>query len=190
MGRLPRKVSRLAALGLLVAVVAVLTFGVALPITQLVQELSQALEDERRQLREYRAFAAQDSELAGIEKRYRAALAIGEFLSGETESEHRSNLQAMLGGLAEEAGISITGARPLPDRERGAFKLVGMGVNLTTDIEGAQKLLYAIETAKPYLFVESADISSVGGAGSASAGPRLLEVRLDVFAVPQQSEQP
>jgi hypothetical protein len=66
MGRFSKKVSRLAALGLLVAVVAVLTFGVALPITELVQELPQALEDERRQLREYRAFAAQDSELAGI----------------------------------------------------------------------------------------------------------------------------
>lgn len=190
MGRISKRVSRLAALGLLVAAVAALVFGVALPIAQAFQDRAQALEDERRQLREYRAFAEQDSAVAGLEERHRAELEIGEFLPGETELDRRSNMQAALSALAEETGVRITSARQLPDQERGPFKLVGMGLNLTTDIESVHHLLYAIETSKPYLFIESADISPLGGGNREGSGPRLLEVRLDVFAVPHRGEQP
>jgi general secretion pathway protein M len=190
MRRLSKPVSRLAALGLLSAVALALVFGVALPIVDKFQDLAQALEDERRQLREYQAFAAQDSALAGLEERQKAVIELGEFLPGETELDRRSNLQAALSRLAEEAGIRITSARQLPDEERGPFKLVGMGLNLTTDIESVQKLLYGVETAKPYLFIESADISPLGGGAVTASGPRLLEVRLDIFAAPRRSGEP
>jgi hypothetical protein len=187
MPRLSKQASRLAALALLAGALAALVLGVALPVAQRFQELAAAVEDERLQLRDYAAFAAHQPQLEALEERHRAELERGEFLPGEGELEWRSNLQGVLTRLAEESGVRISSARQLPDRERGPFKLVGMGLNLSTDIETVQGFLYAIETARPYLFVESADISPLGGIGRES-GPRLLEVRLDVFAAPPRED--
>ena len=99
-----------------------------------------------------------------------------------------NRFQTTLTSMAQASGLRIRSARKLPERERPPFRLIGMGINLTTDIESVQKILYAIETAKPYLFVEAVDISPLGGANP-PPGRRMLEVRLDVFAAPRR-EQP
>jgi general secretion pathway protein M len=188
--RLPKSMSRLAAVALLAGAVAILVSGVVLPIVQRFQELSVALAEERRQLRDYAAFAERQPALEALEERHRAEREQGEFLEGEDEHAWRSSLQGVLTRLAEESGVRISSARPLPDRERGPFTLVGMGLSLTTDIETVQSFLYSVETARPYLFIESADISPLGGIGRAASGPPMLEVRLDVFAAPRRGEAP
>ena len=135
------------------------------------------------------AVAAQGANLRPLEQQRQAELALGEFLPGDSELAVQANLQTTLTGLAQASGVRIRSARKLPERERAPFKLVGMGLNLTTDIANVQKILYAIETARPYLFVESLDISPLGGANP-PPGQRMLEVRLDVFAAPQRRELP
>ncbi|HEX2257056.1 MAG TPA: type II secretion system protein GspM [Afifellaceae bacterium] len=189
MRRLSKSASRLAALTLLAMALAALALGVAMPLAQRFDALALSLEEQRLQLRDYAAFAAQQPQLEALEERHRAELERGEFLAGEGELEWRFNLQGVLTKLAEESGVRISSARQLPDGERGAFKLVGMGLNLTSDIETVQGFLHAVEAARPYLFVESADISPLGGGGQGS-GPRLLEVRLDIFAAPLGSAEP
>jgi len=189
MRRLSKSASRLTALALLAAALSVVLLGVVLPVAERFQELALALEEERRQLRDYAAFAAQQPQLEAVGERHRAELERGEFLPGEGELDWRSNLQGVLTRLAEESGVRITSARQLPDRERGPFMLVGMGLNMTADIETVQSFLYALETARPYLFVEAADMSPLGGIGRES-GPRLLEVRLDIFAAPRREGEP
>ena len=180
MWAMSKPMSRLAALGLLAAVLAILVLGVAKPIVNRFQELAQAIEEQREQLAQYGAVAAQAANVRHLEQQRQAELALGEFLSGESETAMQANLQTTLSGMAQASGVRIRSARKLPERERPPFKLIGMGVNLTADIENVQKILYAIETARPYLFVESADISPLGGANP-PPGRRMLEVRLDIF---------
>ncbi len=188
MWRMSKTMSRIAALGLLATVLALVVLGVAMPIVQRFQELAQAIEDQRWQLDQYTAVAAQGANVRPLEQQRQAELALGEFLPGESELVVQANLQTTLTGLAQASGVRIRSARKLPDRERAPFKLAGMGINLTTDIESLQRLLHAIETARPYLFVEAADISPLGGANPAPGEPPMLEVRLDIFAAPQRRD--
>jgi general secretion pathway protein M len=189
MRRMSKTVSRIAALGLLAGVLAVLVLGVAMPIVQRFQDLAQAIEDQRLQRDQYGAVAAQGANLRTLEQQRQAELALGEFLPGDSELAVQASLQTTLTGLAQASGVRIRSARKLPERERAPFKLAGMGLNLTTDVASVQKILHAIETARPYLFVEALDISPLGGANP-PPGQRMLEVRLDVFAAPQRKEQP
>ena len=188
MWRMSKPMRRMAALGLLATALAVVVLGVAMPIVQRIKELAQSVEDQHWQLEQYTAAAALEANVHALEQRRRAELALGEFLPGESELVAQATLQTTLTSLAQSSGVRIRSARKLPDRERAPLKLTGVGVNLTTDIEGLQRLLYAIETARPYLFVEAADISPLGGANPAPGEPPMLEVRLDIFAAPQRRD--
>jgi general secretion pathway protein M len=183
-----KTMSRVAALGLLAAALAFVALGVVKPIVGRFQELAQAIDEQREQLEQYGAVAAQAATVRHLEQQRQTELALGEFLSGESETAMQSALQTTLTGMAQASGLRIRSARKLPERERPPFRLIGMGINVTADIESVQKVLYAIETARPYLFVEAADISPLGGANP-PPGRRMLEVRLDVFAAPRR-EQP
>jgi general secretion pathway protein M len=189
MWRMSKTMSRIAAVGLLAATVAVLVLWVALPIAQRFQELAQAIEDQRRQLEQYTAFAGQDASVRTLEQRRQAELALTEFLAGENELVVQANLQTTVTGVAQASGIRIRSARKLPERERAPFKLTGLGVNLTADIENLQRLLHALETARPYLFIEAANIAPLGGANPPAGTRPLLEVRLDIFAAAHRREQ-
>ena len=190
MWRVSKSMRRIAALGLLATVLAVLTFGVAMPIVQRFEELARSIEEQQRQLEQFTAAAGQEASVRTLEQRRLAEFALGEFLPGDSEHVVQANLQTTVAGIAQASGVRILSARRLPDRERAPFKLMGVGINLTTDIESLRKLLYAIETGRPYLFVEAADISSHGGANPAREGPPLVEVRLDIFAVQHRKERP
>ena len=189
MWRMSKSMRRTAAFGLLVAVLAVLTFGVAKPIVHRFAELVASIEEQQQQLEQFTAAAAQDVTVRSLEQRRVAEFALGEFLPGDSETAVQTNLQTTVAGIAQANGVRILSARRLPERERAPFKLAGLGISLVTDIGSLQKLLHAIETGRPYLFVEAADISSQG-ANATREGPPLMEVRLDIFAVQHRKDRP
>ena len=190
MWRMSKSMRRTAALGLLAALLAVLMVGVAMPIVRRFEELVQSIEDQQRQLEQFTAAAAQDTTVRSLEQRRVAEFAFGEFLPGDSEQVAQANLQTTVAGFAQANGVRILSARRLPERERAPFKLTGLGITLVTDIESLQKLLHVIETGRPYLFIETADISSQGGANLTREGPPLIEVRLDIFAVQHRKDRP
>jgi general secretion pathway protein M len=189
MWRMSKTMSRIAALGLLAGVLVVLLLWVALPIVQRFQGLSQAIEEQQRQLEQYAAMASQQTSVRSFEQRRQEELALGEFLAGENDLVIQSNLQAAVTGIAQANEIRIRSARKLPERERAPFKLAGLGISLTADVDSLQRFLYAIETKRPYLFVESANIAPLGGANPPAGARPLLEVRLDIFAAQHRREQ-
>jgi Tfp pilus assembly protein PilO len=190
MWRMSKPMSRAAAIALLVAVLAVLAFGIVLPIVQGFDDRAQSVEGQRQELAEYLAVAGQDASVRNLEQRRQAELALGEFLPGDSELVAQADLQSKLNNFAQTSGLRIRSARKLPDRERGSVKTMGMGISLTADIESVVKFLYAIETARPYLLVEAAEISPMGGANPATVGPHMLEVRLDIYAAVQRTASP
>jgi hypothetical protein len=190
MWQMSKLTSRIAAVGLLVAAIAAPLFGVLLPVIQRFQDLSEAIEEQRQQLGSYLAVADQQADLRALEQQRRAELGLGEFLAGNGELAVQASLQTALSGIAQASGVRLRSTRKLAERERGPVRLAGMGLNLTAEIEGLQKLLHGIETARPYLFVEAADLSPLGGANPPLNVPRLIEIRLDIFAALDRSDQP
>src|SRR5262245_1469611 len=191
MWRMSKSLRRTAALGLLVAVLAVLTLGVAMPNGQRFEGRVATIEEQQRQLEQFTAAADQEATVRSLEQRRAAEFALGEFLPGDSEQGVQTNLQTTIAGIAQANGVRILSARRLPDRERAPFKLTGVGISVVTDIESCQKLLHAIETGRPYLLVEAADISSQGGGANVTReGPPLIEARLDIFAVQRRKDRP
>jgi general secretion pathway protein M len=189
MWRMSKTMSRIAALGLLAGVLAILLLWVALPTVQRFQDLAQAIEDQQRQLEQYAAIAAQQTNVRTFEQRRQAELALGEFLAGDNDLVVQANLQTTVTGIAQASDIRIRSARKLSERERAPFKLTGLGVNLTADVDSLQRFLHAIETTRPYLFVEAANIAPLGGANPPPGARPMLEVRLDIFAATHRRDQ-
>jgi general secretion pathway protein M len=189
MWQMSKTTSRIAALGLLAAVLTLVVLWVAMPIVQRFQELVQSIEQQRGELEQYTAFAAQAASVRTLEQRRQAELARGEFLPGDNEQVIQTNLQNAVSGIAQASNIRIRSARKLSERERAPFKLAGLGINLTSDIEALQKFLHAIETARPYLFVEAASISPLGGTNPTPGARPMHEIRLDIYAVAHRREQ-
>jgi general secretion pathway protein M len=188
MWRVSKPMRRMAALALLAAAFAAVVFGIAMPIVYRINGLARSLDDQQWQLEQYTAVAVREASVRTLEQRQQAELALGEFLAGDSELAARASLQTVLTGFAQSNGVRIRSARKLPDRERAGFNLIGIGIDLTTDIENLQKLLYAIETTRPYFLVESADISPLGGANPAPGEAPLLEVRLHIFAAQRRRD--
>jgi hypothetical protein len=188
MWRMSKSMHRLAAVGLLALTAAVVVFWIALPIAQRFQFLVQAIEEQRQQLEQYTAIAGQSAGVRPLEQRRQAELALGEFLTGENDLVIQANLQTTVTGIAQANEVRIRSARKLAQRERAPFKLTGLGINMTADVETLHRFLFAIETTRPYLFVEAANIAPLGGANPPPGARPLLEVRLDIFAAPHRRE--
>jgi general secretion pathway protein M len=184
-----KTMSRIAALGLLAAIFAMALLWIVLPIMHRFQDLAQAIEDQQQQLAQYTAMASQQTSVRPLEQRRQSELALGEFLAGENDLVVQANLQTTVTGIAQANEVRIRSARRLPERERAPFKLSGLGINLTTDIENLQRFLYAIETTRPYLFIEAANFAPLGGANPAPGARPMLEVRLDIFAAAHRRDQ-
>jgi hypothetical protein len=181
MWQLSKPIRRFVALALLAVSIAIAVLWIALPLAAQFQELNDGIADQRRQLAQYTGFAAMAQDLRATEQRRRDALALGEFLAGDDEPAAQTQLQTTVTALAQAGRIRILSARKLPVRERAPLRFVGLGMTLTADIEHMQRFLHALESARPYLFVDTASIAPLGGANPGPTVRPLLEVRLDVY---------
>ena len=178
-----QKVSRRAAALLLVAlVIFVLTFGAILPIVDGLFARAELIAQQKQQLAEYAGIVAQAAALRKRQQSLDAETQTAEFLEARSELEAQTEIQAKISELAKESDVRIRATRKLAPKERGEFLLHGLGMDLHAGIASVQKFLYAVEAARPYLFIEAATISALGGANAPSNRETVLEVRLDVYA--------
>lgn len=176
-------VSRFAALGLLLAFVSGAFGYVLVPAARHIANLDGEIELKRellgRLLDHQKAMPA-----AGDAAQRGQALLAAEFtLPGETEPIRVANLQAVLRGMAEEAGVQLQSTRTLPPVVREQVPLVGMHLSMRAPIEAVQKLLRRIEVNRPVLVVDGLEIVPVPeGSTGIGGAERLLRVELRVLA--------
>jgi general secretion pathway protein M len=181
-------VRQLAAVGLLLAALALIASLTILPVASRIGELDEQIEGERRLLGRFAAMAALQDKLAEMQNAGRAASESGAYLRGESDAIRAASLQTFLAELAGANGVRLSSTRPLPPRDRDELRLVGTRVQFTSDIERLREILYSVELAQPFLFVEAVQVRPVSA--QAQRDPEfggLLDVRLDVFgAVPRK----
>jgi general secretion pathway protein M len=181
-------VRQIAAVGLLLAVLALIASVTILPVAARIGELSDQIESERSLLGRFVAMAALQDKLSEMQNAGRAASESGAYLKGESDAIRAAGLQTFMSDLAGANGVRLNSTRPLPPRERDELRLVGTRVQFTADIEQLREMLYSIESTQPFLFVEAVQVRPVSAL--AQRDPEfggLLDVRLDVFgALPRK----
>ncbi|MDA4848842.1 type II secretion system protein GspM [Hoeflea poritis] len=83
-----------------------------------------------------------------------------EFLSGESETVIRAGLQQQLKQTANAQHLNVISVGNAPDLGRDNLTYVGLQANVTGTIASLQKTLFALETAKPVLFVTKLTVRS------------------------------
>ena len=150
---------RLMAVTLLVLAVAVVVGAGFIAVESLQAKVSE-LEEKRVQLGRLNAVIALKP---AIEASMPAESATGdrpEFLQGASEAVIRANLQTQLNKMAAAAGVTILSVGNTPIIQQGETRFAGLRANISGANKGIVGLIFAIDTARPYLTIRDAKIQS------------------------------
>lgn len=177
--RFPRIGHRLAAVGLLLAVIMAATVLFILPLTGYIAGLRADILAERELLGRFESFASDKDKAQSLAEATEAAMRSGIFLPGETDALRTASLQGMVTEIAGRSGVRLASTRGLPSQEEDGLTLIGVQSEFEADMRKLQAILAAIEARRPILFVHSAQISPLA---SRRRDSDELRVRLAIFA--------
>lgn len=149
------KQSRQLAVGLLVAAIVAVIAAIAIPVWIVNRHYDAALDDAANKLDRYRRIATTRPEVARQLEAVRAKESRKFFLrSGATAMSAAEAQEALRAIIEANAGRLITMQAPTV-RDEGRYRQISVNVQLTANIFALRKILHAIETNTPYLFVDN-----------------------------------
>lgn len=146
---------RQAALGLLGGAILAAVAVVALPLVLAHRHYDEALEDIDRRLARYERLAAARPLLREKLEAVRALGSRKYFLKASAASLSAAEIQERVRQFVEGNGGRLISVQVAQPRDDGRFRQVTVTVQANANIAAMRKFLHAIETAEPYLFVES-----------------------------------
>ena len=177
----PRQ-SRLLALLLLLAVVLAALAAIALPALQLHAHYQSAI-DQRvdRLAREQRVISMApklQQQMVELQRLNPARF----YLRNDNPVLAAAEIQENAKRLIDANGGKLLSMNILPPKDEDSLTRVGVNVQLTGGLEGVEKLLYSLETATPYLFVNNLSIRTINAyvPPNAAAPPLQLQVQFDL----------
>jgi general secretion pathway protein M len=170
--------SRALALGLLGLVAAVVWIGVVDPVKRRYDDNDQAITDGIGLLTGFKSAIAQGrqpgSEISASDlERYR-----GDFLAGPEDAIIVADLQTRLRSLITARSAELSSARALQPKSREGLEYLGVALQIRAEMKSIQEVLHAIETGRPLLFIERADLrlNDRGARNAESIAPMTLEI--------------
>ena len=158
-GRLPRWVSRSAALSLLAGVAAACYLLVLAPTLEAYGRTQSDVREKVKQLEHYQRVAstrrAVEAQLAELEVRQAES---GVYLSGATDALAAAELQDRVKAIIQASGGALTSTQALPVKTEGTLRRVSVRVQFTGTIEALHQAVYDLETYKPYLMIDNIDV--------------------------------
>src|SRR5262249_5485299 len=132
-----------------------------LPTMAFFADRDERIADQRKVLARLNGIVAQEANIQAIASDTNAQIQSGEFLNGPNENVISADLQTRLKALTEGAGTRSRTVQSLPARSADQLRYAGSRIDVVGSIQSIQRAVYAIETAKPYLFITVAAIRSV-----------------------------
>lgn len=151
----PPEKRRKAALGILAAVAVLAVALVGLPLWLAHRHYDNALEDIDRRLVRYERLAAARP---ALEKKLEAVRAMGSrkyFLKASAASLSAAEIQEKVRQIVDGNGGRLISVQAVPSRDEGRFRQVTVTIQANANVAVLRKILQQIETAEPYVFVDS-----------------------------------
>lgn len=143
------------ALALLVLVVLLVVAAVALPTWLMHRRYDVALTDYRDKLERYQRIAATRPELARQLEALRGKDTKKFFLRSGTTAISAAEAQEALRGIVEQNGGKLITVQAPTSRDDGRYRQITVTVQLTANILALRRILNALESNTPYLFVDN-----------------------------------
>lgn len=143
------------ALALLALVVLLVVAAVALPTWLMHRRYDVALTDYRDKLERYQRIAATRPELARQLEALRGKDTKKFFLRSGTTAISAAEAQEALRGIVEQNGGKLITVQAPTSRDDGRYRQITVTVQLTANILALRRILNALESNTPYLFVDN-----------------------------------
>jgi general secretion pathway protein M len=175
------------ALGVLAVGVLLVLGALVLPWLQRRDYYDDAIAQRSRQLQRYQAVIAR---LPALEERLKTVHANREmdayYLSATSPSQGGIALQRSIEDMISKAGGTLTSIQILPVEEQETVDRIGVRLRFSGATEALQRLLFAVETGKPLLFVERMDVRVIRRSVLPRGGGRPalhsdLNVNMDIY---------
>ena len=155
----PRQSRRAAVLLLLAAIVAIVGV-IALPFWMLHRHYDVALADSSERLERYNRIAATRPEIAKQLEAMRGKETRKFFLRSGAPALSAAEAQEMLRSLVEGGGGRLITMQAPVSKEEGRYRNITVNMQLTANMQAVRKILNAIETSVPYLFIDTLKVTS------------------------------
>ena len=157
--KLPRWVSRLAAVGLLAGIIIGFYGLVIAPLIVAYDQVETALVETDALVVRYARIAQKgpdlEQRLAALEKRQFAS---GVYLEGDSDSLAAATLQERVNATVQSGGGKLRSVQILPTKTDGGFQRVSLRVQLTGTMRNLFDIIYALEAGRHHLFIENLDV--------------------------------
>ena len=168
---------------LLLAVLAVATL-IAVPVYKLHEHYDAALESLQFRFNKLRAVAAQKAEIQKGLAAVKGENAARFFLKNSAPNLAGSELQDLVRAAVEKGGARLTSVQVAAPKEEGRYRQIVLNTQIIGNVITLQKTLHALESALPYVFVDTLRINTTqfrGARMNPGAEPEVT-VQMDVSA--------
>jgi general secretion pathway protein M len=173
--------SRLAAIGILLALIALFLLGVVYPLMSLQKEYQESAAELRFRLERLQHVASgKDALNQRLENIKSLARRNEAFLPTNTASLASADLQTRIKQAVGEAGGELSSTQVIPERAEENAVRVGVKVRLTGSTVTLLKILQSFEAGKPYLFIDNLNIRPIRMGINPRERNQTIEDRLSV----------
>jgi general secretion pathway protein M len=170
------------------AVSAVVVGALVMPTLAFFADRDNRISDKLKVLARLSAIAAQATNVQSIVSDTRAQMRGGEFLAGPNENVISADLQTRLKAITDAAGTRSRAVQALPLKTSDQIRYSGSRIEIFGSLQSIHRAIYAIESAKPYLFITGATIKGTPAVGRQGIPEEpVIQAQLDVFGAIQLS---
>jgi general secretion pathway protein M len=152
--------SRRLAVGLLLVVLLAVIAAIAVPVWMLNRHYDAALAENADKLERYRRISATRPEAARQLEALRAKDTRRFFLRSGAPALSAAESQEAVRQLVESSGGRLVSLQPPTVKEEGRYRQVTVNVQITANVFAMRKILHAIESHTPYLFIDNLVVRS------------------------------
>ncbi|MBL8519168.1 MAG: hypothetical protein JNK75_00720 [Betaproteobacteria bacterium] len=151
---------RALAIGLLVVAAAAVTAAVAVPVILLHRHYDAAIDRMTRQWQSQTAFNARRQQMAGALDALKAREPRKLFLKGTTAALAAAELQDVVKQAVEAHGGRVISVQGIPTKEDAGYRVVAATYMLNVNNVNLRRVLHALESQQPYLFLDNLTVRS------------------------------
>lgn len=176
MKRMSPKQSKAAALVILALLAVVVVMAIALPLWMLNRRYDAAVDDAVARLSRYSRIAGMRDGLQAKAVQVKVLEASHHFLKSASPTLAAAELQELVKTILDANGGKLNSFSPLAYKDDGAYRQVPVALQITAPLSAVKATLYALESSRPYLFIDNLAIRApynVGARVDASTEPDL-----------------
>jgi general secretion pathway protein M len=165
---------------------ALVVSALVMPTLAFFEDRDSRIEDQSKVLARLTAIAEQVESVKSIASDTSAQMRSGEFLAGPNENVISADLQTRLKAIIEAAGARSRAVQALPLKSSDQIRYSGSRIEIFGSIQSIHRAIYAIESAKPYLFITGAAIKPQPSASRQGVSEEpVIQAQLDIFGAIQ-----